>query len=79
VDPLVVVVKLARIAAWVEPRGGVIQANGCGQPQGMSRVRESKLEGKSYVIPKRVLWEAWLKVKENGGVANTNAGGRTDW
>jgi len=42
-------------------------------------VRESKLKGKSYVIPKRLLWEAWLKVKENGGVANTNAGGRTDW
>jgi len=32
-------------------------------------VRESKLEGKSYVIPKRLLWEAWLKVKENGGAA----------
>jgi RNA-directed DNA polymerase len=38
----------------------------------MSRVRESKLKGKSYVIPKRLLWEAWLKVKENGGAAGTD-------
>jgi RNA-directed DNA polymerase len=38
----------------------------------MSRVRESKLKGKSYVIPKRSLWEAWLKVKENGGAAGTD-------
>ena len=71
-DPLVVAVKLARIAAWVEPRGGVVQANGCGQPQGMSRVREPKLKGKSYVIPKRLLWDAWLKVKENGGAAGAD-------
>jgi len=35
-------------------------------------VRESKLEGKSYVIPKRLLWEAWLKVKENGGAAGAD-------
>ena len=71
-DPLVVAVKLARIAAGVEPRGGVVQASGCGQPQGMSRVRESKLKGKSFVIPKRLLWEAWLKVKENGGAAGAD-------
>ena len=71
-DPLVVAVKLARIAAWVEPRGGVIQAYGRGQPQGRSRVRESKLKGRSYVIPKRLLWEAWLKVKENGGAAGAD-------
>jgi retron-type reverse transcriptase len=64
--------KLARIAAWVERRGGVIQASGCGQPQGRSRVREPKLKGKSYVIPKRLLWEAWLKVKENGGAAGAD-------
>ena len=35
----------------------------------MSRVCESKLKGKSYVIPKRLVWDAWLKVKENGGAA----------
>ena len=46
-DSLVVAVKLARIAAWVERRGGVVQASGCGQPQGMSRVREPKLKGES--------------------------------
>jgi RNA-directed DNA polymerase len=38
----------------------------------MSRVRESKLKGKSYVIPKRLVWEAWLKVKENGGAAGAD-------
>jgi hypothetical protein len=31
----------------------------------MSRMREPKLKGKSYDIPKRLLWDAWLKVKEN--------------
>jgi len=25
------------------------------------------LEGKSHDIPKRLVWEAWLKVKKNGG------------
>ena len=64
--------KLARIAAWVERRGGVVQAHGRGQPKGMSRVRESKLMGKSFVIPKRLLWDAWLKVKENGGAAGAD-------
>ena len=38
----------------------------------MSRVRESKLKGKSYDIPKRLLWDAWLKVKENGGAAGAD-------
>ncbi len=32
-------------------------------------MHESKLKGKSYVIPKRLLWDAWLKVKEKGGSA----------
>jgi len=35
-------------------------------------VRESKLEGKSYDIPKRLVWDAWLKVKENGGAAGAD-------
>ena len=35
-------------------------------------MRESKLKGKSFVIPKRLLWEAWLKVKENGGAAGAD-------
>ena len=38
----------------------------------MSRVHEPKLKGKSYVIPKRLLWDAWLKVKENGGAAGVD-------
>ncbi len=29
-------------------------------------------EGKSHVIPKQVVWEAWLKVKENGGAAGVD-------
>jgi RNA-directed DNA polymerase len=46
--------------------------NGWGQPQGMSRMRKPKLKGKSYDIPKRLLWDAWLKVKENGGAAGAD-------
>ena len=33
---------------------------------------EPKLKGKSYVIPKRLVWDAWLKVKENGGAAGAD-------
>ena len=28
--------------------------------------------GKSFVIPKRLLWEGWLKVKEKGGAAGAD-------
>jgi RNA-directed DNA polymerase len=35
-------------------------------------VREPRLKGKSYVIPKRLLWDAWLKVKEKGGSAGAD-------
>lgn len=30
---------------------------------------EPKLQGKSHDIPKRLIWDAWLKVKKNGGAA----------
>ena len=30
---------------------------------------EPTLQGKSYDIPKLLVWDAWLKVKENGGAA----------
>jgi RNA-directed DNA polymerase len=30
-------------------------------------MHEPKLQGKSQFIPKRLLWDAWLKVKKNGG------------
>ena len=30
-------------------------------------MHEPKLQGKSQVIPKQLLWDAWLKVKKNGG------------
>jgi len=32
-------------------------------------MHELKLQGKSHDIPKRLIWEAWLKVRENGGAA----------
>ena len=35
-------------------------------------MREPKLKGKSYVIPKRLVWDAWLKVKDNGGAAGAD-------
>jgi group II intron reverse transcriptase/maturase len=38
----------------------------------MSRVREPRLEGKAYDIPKRLVWDAWLKVKGNGGAAGAD-------
>ena len=33
---------------------------------------EPKLQGKSHDIPKRLVWGAWLKVKENGGAAGAD-------
>lgn len=41
----------------------------CAQPEGMTRMREPKLQGKSYVIPMQLVRDAWLKVKEKGGAA----------
>jgi hypothetical protein len=38
----------------------------------MNRVHEPRLKGKSYDIPKRLLWDAWLKVKDNGGAAGAD-------
>ena len=35
-------------------------------------MREPKLKGKSYDIPKRLLWDAWLKVKDKGGAAGAD-------
>ena len=35
-------------------------------------MHEPKLMGKSYDIPKRLVWDAWLKVKENGGAAGAD-------
>ena len=33
---------------------------------------ESRYEGKSYVIPEQLVWDAWLKVKEKGGSAGAD-------
>jgi RNA-directed DNA polymerase len=33
---------------------------------------EPRLQGKSHDIPKRLIWDAWLKVKENGGAAGAD-------
>jgi retron-type reverse transcriptase len=71
-DSPVVAEKLPRIAAGVERRGGAVQACGCGQPKGMNRVHESRLKGKSHVIPKQLVWDAWLKVKRKGGAAGAD-------
>jgi RNA-directed DNA polymerase len=38
----------------------------------MSRVPEPELQGKSYDIPKRLVWDAWLKVKSKGGAAGAD-------
>jgi RNA-directed DNA polymerase len=35
-------------------------------------VHEPRLKGKSHVIPKQLVWDAWLKVKENGGAAGAD-------
>jgi group II intron reverse transcriptase/maturase len=33
---------------------------------------EPRLQGKSHDIPERLIWDAWLKVKENGGEAGAD-------
>ena len=33
---------------------------------------EPLLEGKTHHIPKQLVWDAWLKVKENGGAAGAD-------
>ena len=33
---------------------------------------EPKFQGKSYDIPKRLVWDAWLKVRSNGGAAGAD-------
>jgi retron-type reverse transcriptase len=35
-------------------------------------VSESKLEGRSFVISKRLVWEAWRRVKANRGAAGVD-------
>ena len=33
---------------------------------------EPKLQGKSYDIPKQLVWKAWLKVRSKGGAAGAD-------
>jgi hypothetical protein len=56
----------------VEPRGWVALVDECGQPEGMNRMTEPMLQGKTHDIPKRLVWDAWLKVKENKGAAGAD-------
>jgi RNA-directed DNA polymerase len=35
-------------------------------------VHETRLMGKSHVIPKQLVWDAWLKVKKKGGAAGAD-------
>jgi RNA-directed DNA polymerase len=39
---------------------------------GRSRMSEPRLQGKSHDIPKRLIWDAWLKVRSNGGAAGAD-------
>src|ERR1035441_7618349 len=56
----------------VEPRGWVALVDECGQPEGMNRMTEPMAQGKTHDVPKRLVWEAWLKVKENQGAAGAD-------
>jgi RNA-directed DNA polymerase len=40
--------------------------------KGWNRMSEPKSQGKSYDIPKRLVWDAWLKVRSNGGAAGVD-------
>jgi hypothetical protein len=40
--------------------------------KGWNRMNEPMPEGKSHVIPKQVVWDAWLKVKKKGGAAGAD-------
>lgn len=42
---------------------------GVANRKGMNRMHEPRLQGKSYDVHKRRVWDAWLKVRENGGAA----------
>ena len=35
-------------------------------------MHEPGLKGKTHDIPKRLVWDAWLKVKDNGGAAGAD-------
>lgn len=40
--------------------------------KGGNHMIEPKLQGKSYDIPKQLVWDAWLKVRSNGGAAGAD-------
>jgi RNA-directed DNA polymerase len=40
-------------------------------------VSESKPEGKPFAVSKRLVWEAWLRVKANAGTAGVD--GESIW
>jgi RNA-directed DNA polymerase len=35
-------------------------------------VSQPRVQGKSFDIPKQLIWAAWLKVKSNGGAAGAD-------
>src|SRR5258708_35135153 len=37
-----------------------------------NHMSEPKLQGKTQDIPKQLVWDAWLKVKKNGGAAGAD-------
>lgn len=56
----------------MEPRSWVALVDECGQPKGMNHMTELMLQGKTHDIPKRLVWDAWLRVKENKGAAGAD-------
>ena len=56
---------------WSQGAGSSVVGE-CGQPEGMSCMHEPKMQGKSFDVPKRLVWNAYLKVRENKGAAGVD-------
>src|ERR1700734_386083 len=50
-----------------EAGSSVVRASGQQAQSWRNRVSEQKPAGKPFEIPKQEVWDAWLKVKANGG------------
>lgn len=55
-------------AVGLEPRGRAAwNTSAHNRLKGRMRVSGPASRGKSFEVPKQLVWDAWLKVKENGG------------